>query len=96
MPTRQQIKDQLTEKEAIVDMQIFNVSGNIHGIIDVNREEIINPDVFCEELNELVQVRDHGKPVRQRKLSNPLSATQTETYDCTVHRYEFVSQKQEQ
>jgi len=92
MPTKRELKTQLNEKSAVVDTQIIQIQDQLEGIIDVKEEAITNARVFCDELNEIVNVTEHGTPVKQQKLGTALTGPRNETYDFVVHRYEFIMQ----
>lgn len=88
-----QLRTRLANKPEIADFKILNLhtTDRIEGIIDVYKNKITNERTFCEQLNNIVTITDHGKPVRQRKLGNGLTGPRTETYNRTIYRYEFVT-----
>ena len=94
MPTKSGLKTTLSQKTPVVDVRIIQIQDQLEGIIDVKKDEITNPRVFCDELNKIVDITEHGTPVAQKKLGTALTGPQKETYDFTVHRYEFITQRQ--
>ena len=96
MTDRQILREKLCDNPPVADAQVTHITAlnRFEGIIDVYTDEITNPKVYLETLNEIVTVTDHGHPVKQQKLTASLSHVSRGTYNRDVHRYEFVKQTQ--